>query len=230
MPGTARAMAVLILNPNSSSKVTAAIADAAKACHESGTYEVQQIDEAPTVIEDDGAVKLAAELVRERVRAQRGAFDAFVVACHADPGVRAAQQETGKPVSGIGAASFRAAVAHGGRFGVITLGPELVPRKWRQLEGCGLGSRCVAIEPSHSGVLDGVSTEAPDLTPYLEAGRSAIARGANVLVLGCAGMVRIATAIERELGVPVVEPVAAGIREATAAVRRRTGLGTRAVG
>ncbi len=223
-------MAVLILNPNSSPEVTAAIADAAMACHDSGAYEVQQIDEGPIVIEDDAAVKLAAKLVCDRVRALRGAFDAFVVACHADPGVRAAQQETGKPVSGIAAASFRTAAARGGRFGVITLGPELVQRKWRQVEGCGLRSRCVAIEPSHRGVLHSVSTEAPDLTPYLEAGRKAIASGADVLVLGCAGMAGVATAVECELGVPVVEPVAAGIREATAGVSLGKGLGARAAG
>lgn len=138
-------MAFLILNPNSSPEVTAAIADAAVSCRVSGTYEVQQIDGGPT---------------------------------------------------------------------------EPVQRKWRQVERCGLRSRCVAIEPSHSGVLYGVSTEAPDLTPYLEAGRTAIARGADVLVLGCAGMVHVATVVERELGVPVIEPVSAGIREATAGVSR----------
>jgi allantoin racemase len=210
-------MKLLILNPNSSPQVTTAIAEAALACLDPSGYEVQQIDEGPPVIEDEAAALLAADLVSERLRAQRASFDAFVVACHGDPGVTAAQQETGKPVTGIGAASFRAAAARGEYFGVITLGPELVEHKWRQVARCGLEARCAAIEPTHTGVLHGVGAQASDLTPYLEAGRRAIGLGADVLVLGCAGMVRVAEAVERELGVPVVEPVAAGIREAAVA-------------
>jgi allantoin racemase len=134
--------------------------------------------------------------------------------CHGDPGVDEAQRAITKLVYGIGAASFRAAAARGGRFGVITLGRGLVDAKWRQLIRCGLEGRCAAVEPTNTGVLHGVGTGSPDPAPYLDAGRRAISRGASVLVLGCAGMAPTAQTVQRELGVPVIEPVAAGIREA----------------
>jgi Asp/Glu/hydantoin racemase len=51
----------------------------------------------------------------------------------------------------------------------------------------------------------------------VDAGRRAIARGATVHVLGCAGMAPTARALERELGIAVVEPVEAGTREAAPA-------------
>ncbi len=66
------------------------------------------------------------------------------------------------------------------------------------------------------------------LAAELVRGRVRARRRASALVLGCAGMVRIATDLQRQLGVPVVEPMAAGIRDATAGVNRGTGLGARA--
>ena len=207
---------LLILNPNSSPAVTEAIAQVAAASLAPGSFAVEQIDAGPAVIEDEQTALRAAELVCARLRSRRSQYDSFVVACHGDPGVQEAARITEKRICGIGAASFRAAAARGGHFGVITLGPQLVERKRRQVAGCGLASHCVAIEPTHTGVLDYV-TARPALTPYLDAGRRAIERGACVLVLGCAGMAPAARALERELGVAVVEPVEAGVREAVSA-------------
>jgi allantoin racemase len=208
---------LLILNPNSSLPVTEAITQVASASLAPGTFAVEQIDEGPAVIEDEAAALRAAALVCARLRSRRSQYDSFVVACHGDPGVEQAARITQKGVCGIGAASFRAAATRGEGFGVITLGRQLVERKRRQVARCGLASHCVAIEPTHTGVLDCVTAERPALTPYLDAGRRAIERGASVLVLGCAGMAPAARALERELGVAVVEPVEAGIREAVPA-------------
>lgn len=208
---------LLILNPNSSRAVTEAIAGVAAACLPPGSYAVHQIDAGPSVIEDEPAASQAAELVSEYLQAQRSSFEAFVVACHGDPGVTEARRHTGRNVCGIGAASFRAAAAHGGHFGVITLGGGLVDSKWRQLARCGLSDRCVSVEPTNTGVLEYLTGDQPALAPYLEAGRRAIGRGADVLVLGCAGMAPAARAVRRALRVPVIEPVEAGIREAVSA-------------
>ncbi len=211
---------LLILNPNSSIAVTEAIAQVATACLPLGSYAVQQLDAGPAVIEDESAAAQAAELVCERLYEQRSAFAAFVVACHGDPGVTEAGRLTEKEVCGIGAASFRAAAAHKGDFGVITLGDRLVAAKWRQLANCGLNDRCAAVEPTNTGVLDYLAGDPPTLAPYLAAGRRAVGRGADVLVLGCAGMAPAARAMRRELCVPVIEPVEAGIREAVSALAR----------
>jgi allantoin racemase len=205
---------LLIVNPNSSVAVTDAIASVAASLLAAGTYAVEQIDEGPTVIEDETAARQAAALVCERLWDRYESFHDCIVACHGDPGVDEAARMTGKPVRGIGGASLRAAAARGARFGVITLGGQLVESKWRQLVRWGLADRCAAVEPTNTGVLHALSDGAPDLAPYLAAGRRAIERGASSLVLGCAGMTPTAQALERELGVPVIEPVEAAIREA----------------
>ncbi len=99
------------------------------------------------------------------------------------------------------------ACAYAGVFGLITLGSGLVEAKRRQVERAGLSARCVAIEPTGTGVLDGVGA-AIDLEPYLRAGRAALERGAEALVLGCAGMVNVCDGLSEALNVPVIEPVA----------------------
>ena len=43
--------------------------------------------------------------------------------------------------------------------------------------------------------------------------------GADVLVMGCAGMARFRETLERELGIPVVEPTQAAVTMAVGRVR-----------
>lgn len=206
-----RASRILILNPNSSWAVTDAIRQAISELGETGNCTVEQIDEGPPAIEGLQDEVLAAPLVMGRIAAAEGDYDAFVVACHGDPGVLASREVCPKkPVVGIGEASVLAACALGARFGLITLGGGLVEKKWRQLKEYGIAERCAAVEPTGTGVLHGVE-QGVDFEVYVEAGRRAVVRGADVLVLGCAGMIRAARTVEERLGVPVVEPVSAAV-------------------
>ncbi len=52
--------------------------------------------------------------------------------------------------------------------------------------------------------------------------------GAQVLVLGCAGMVRYRARLEAALEVPVIDPTQAAVAMAIAAVRLGVGTGRRA--
>jgi allantoin racemase len=199
---------VLVLNPNSSRSVTDVIRQATE---EAGLtrvrFEVDQLDEGPPVLETEEDDIKVTPLVVDYVSRRRDEFDAFVIACHGDPGV-AACREFSPHVFGIGETSFLVACASAERFGVLTLGSGLVDVKWRQVERAGLRSRCVAVEPTETGVLHGVEADL-DLEPYLRAGRTALDRGAQALVLGCAGMVNVCRALQEALHVPIIEPVMA---------------------
>jgi len=171
------------------------------------TFEVQQLDDGPFVIESEAEHEFVAPLVRDFLSAHADVYQGIIVACHGDPAV--AEFRRGRPscmVLGIGEVSLFAAAALGDRFGVLSLGEGLVARKWRQVRDAGLDQRCAAVEATGTGVLDGV---APDVSvaPYVAAGRRAIGAGADSLVLGCAGMVQLRDALATALGVPVIEPV-----------------------
>jgi allantoin racemase len=201
----------LVINPNRSTAVTEAIRDAlAASAWDPWTFRVEQIDEGPETIEGYRDEAVAAPLVVDRVTRRQAEFEAFVIACHGDPGLLAAREACPKPVVGIGEASMLAACGLGHRFGLITLRRSLVAKKWRQLREYGLVERCAAVEPTETGVLHGTDNPG-DVGPYVSAGARALEQGAEVLVLGCAGMALARRAVEDELGVRVVEPVAAAL-------------------
>jgi Asp/Glu/hydantoin racemase len=52
----------------------------------------------------------------------------------------------------------------------------------------------------------------------VRAGRSLLAAGADVVVLGCTGMTHMQARLEAELGVPVVDPCRAAVEAARLAV------------
>lgn len=199
---------ILVLNPNSSAAVTDVIHVAVERLGLlTVEFTVDQLDAAPPAIETDEDERVVVPLVEDYVRRRAGEFDGFVIACHGDPGVGLARHHA-RTVLGIGETSMLVACAYADRFGLLTLGAGLVPAKRRQVEQAGLAGRCVAIEPTGTGVLHGVAPDV-DLTPYLRAGRTALAHGAQAMVLGCAGMVNVCGLLAVELRVPVIEPVAA---------------------
>lgn len=199
---------VLVLNPNSSGAVTDVIRNATEELGLPGVrFTVDQLDEAPPVLETEKDDLEVTPLVIDYVSRRRHEFDAFIIACHGDPGL-AASRKLSPHVFGIGETSLLVACAYAERFGLLTLGSGLVDVKRRQVERAGLGARCAAIEPTETGVLHGVRPEV-DLEPYLRAGRAALNRGAEALVLGCAGMVNVCQALFEALHVPIIEPVVA---------------------
>jgi allantoin racemase len=199
---------VLVLNPNSSSRVTAGLAHAADGWARPGVrFDVAQIDAAPEAITSPADHARVAPLVVDALTARDGHFDAAIVACHGDPGVDAARLQVTSPVVGIGATSLHAAAAAVARFAVLALSTRLVDSKWRQVDQAGLRRQCVGIWPVDTSVEHGLDPD-PDLVPYLTAGRQACAAGAELLVLGCAGMGPVATRLAADLAVPVLDATA----------------------
>lgn len=206
-----RVPTVLLLNPNSSAPVTEALTAVVGACGEIPlNIHVDQIDDGPAVIESPEDHAAVLPLVLQRIRNAAADVDAVIIACHGDPGVSEARRAGGPKIIGIGEASMLAACALGGPFGIITLGSGLVERKRSQVIRYGLDGRCAGVSASSTGVLHGLAEE-PDIEPYLQAGRILMDSGATSVILGCAGMVRVQSAVQDELGIAVIEPVRAAI-------------------
>lgn len=169
---------------------------------------VDQIDDAPRTIESSEDHAVVVPLVLRRI--QKATESVVIVACHGDPGVFESRQLGGARVIGIGESSMLLACALGGKFGIVTLGSGLVGRKWAQVERYGLKGRCAGVVASETGVLHGLS-ENPLIDPYIDAGRMLIDSGASSIILGCAGMARVQSAVQDELGLVVIDPIRAAI-------------------
>lgn len=105
------------------------------------------------------------------------------------------------------------ALTLGHRYGIIAILPNSVPRHIRTLRGLGLTERLAGDRPLGLRVEE---LSNPDRTAahMAEVGRTLRDQdGADVLVMGCAGMARYREMLQTETGLPVVEPcqAAAGL-------------------
>lgn len=77
----------------------------------------------------------------------------------------------------------------------------------------GLGDRCASVRCVDLPVLACESDPDAMLQGLERAGRSALTEdGAEALILGCAGMAGMADLLSDRLGVPCIDPVAAGVK------------------
>jgi len=109
------------------------------------------------------------------------------------------------------------ALSRGDRVGVIALGPRSIVRHLRYLRQLGLIGRLAGERPLNLSVADSERPEAVER--LLEVGAALRdTDGADVLVLGCAGMARHRRALEGALSLPVIDPTQAATADALGAV------------
>lgn len=155
------------------------------------------------------------------LRSHEEEFDAFVIACHGDTHLHAARELTEKPVIGIGEASMRLAAFLGHGFSVVTTHRHSVPGKLAQVRAYQLQDQLVSIRAPEKGEEEGWT----DHELFLELSRRAVEDdGAEVVVLGCAGLAGMDRAIQEALEVPVLDGVVCALL--LAAGLARYGVGT----
>ena len=203
--------ALHVLNPNSSQTVTDGIAAAVRPLEAAGVpIRCHSLPEGPPGIESQAdADRVVAPLLALARRLEPEAAG-FVIACFGDPGLHALRHETALPVTGIQEAAVLNALSLGQRFGVLSILAPSVPRHLRSFGAMGVLSRLAADLPLNLGVAE-LADEARTLARMAEVGaRLRDDHGAEVVILGCAGMARLRPALEDRLGLPVVEPCQAG--------------------
>lgn len=218
-------MRLLVVNPNTSAAMTAAIAAAARAVASPGTeITAMQPRFGPRSIEGHFEETVAAAGVAD-VLHHAPAHDAVVIACFGDPGLDAAREATAAPVLGIAEAAFHAASMLATRFSVVTTLTRTCVIAERLVHRYGFSESCRGVHGTDIPVLD-LEAVSDALVDRLEAA----ARGAlqadrsGAIVLGCAGMAPLCHRLQQRLGVPVIDGVAVAVRFAEALAG--LGLGT----
>ncbi|MFQ5565784.1 MAG: aspartate/glutamate racemase family protein [Paracoccaceae bacterium] len=209
---------VLVINPNSNQEVTRGISEALQPLRIAGGPEIEclTLAEGPFGVETEEDVEQIS-LPLQRMVVSRSDADAFVIACYSDPGLQICRAATAKPVFGIQESGILAALTRGDRVGVIALGPQSVARHRRYLRRLGLLERLAGERPLNLSVADSERPEAIDRVVEVGAALRDT-DGADVLVLGCAGMARHRRGLEATLCLPVIDPTQAATAEALGAV------------
>ena len=202
---------IIVINPNSSVRVTAGIDMAMEPLRHLGlSIRCVTLEEGPEAIETQRESDLTIAPLLSLAHELEDSAAAFVVACFSDPGLHALRDEVQVPVMGIQECAVTMALTLGQRFGVISILPASIPRHLRAFGAMGVLDRLAADRAIGIGVQDLVK-EKSTLEAMITCGeRLRDEDGADVLIMGCAGMAAYRAAIEQATGLPVVEPCQAG--------------------
>lgn len=178
------------------------------------------ISKGPKSIETFHDVVYAGPEILRIVRERQGEVDAIMINCFADPSVDAAREMTDKVVLGPAETSMSVALHLGAMFSVISILPNTPGWVSRQAKRMGVESRLASAIGIDIPVLDLGKAPERTIDEVVRASDFAIERdGAEVIVLGCTGMVALAENVRERLGVPVVEPAAATFKMAELMVK-----------
>ncbi len=211
---------IVVLNPNSSQSVTDALDEGLEQLRFSGGPLIRcaTLAQGPPAIESDEQVAAAVEPVCDYLRDHENDAGAFVIACFSDPGLHQGRRASARPVFGMAECGLLTALAHGRRYGVVSILASSLPRHLRAMRDMGIAGRLAADLPLGLGVLE-LGDRALALERMVTVGsRLRDEHDADVVVLGCAGMAALRTPLEEKLGIPVIEPVQAAVSMAMRAV------------
>lgn len=212
---------ILVINPNSTEAVTRAMDAACAPLRIAGgpAIECATLKEGPAGIETQRDVESVVEPLVRMVAAREQHHGAFVIACFSDPGIHVLRELTKKPVLGIAECSLLTALTLGQKFGVIAILRQSIARHARYIGALGLADRLAGELPLGLGVTE-LSDEKKTFERLVEtAAKLRDDHGADVVIMGCAGMAPYRRRLQDALGVPVVEPTQAAVAMALGRVR-----------
>lgn len=219
---------LIVINPNCSQAVTDGIDASIEPLRQFGVpIRCLTLTEGPPGIESQLQSDLTIAPMLSLAARQNDA-SGFVIACFGDPGLHALRDQAFVPVIGIQEASVVTAMTLGQRFGVISILPASLPRHLRAFGAMGVLDRLAGDRAFGLGVA-ALSERDTCLAAMIETGlRLRDDDGADVLIMGCAGMASYRQPLEKATGLPVVEPCQAAVAMALSQIA--LGLSHKTVG
>ncbi|MER7897545.1 aspartate/glutamate racemase family protein [Streptomyces sp. NPDC096046] len=222
-------MRIVVTNCNTTQEMTEEIVRGARAAASPGTTVTGLTPVwGPASAEGWLDSHLSAAAVLDTLRIYDGPpYDAVVMAGFGEHGREGVRELVDVPVVDITEAAAHLACLLGRRYGVVTTLERSRGQIEDSLETAGVARNCAAVVGTGLNVLD-IGDDERTETAFLAAAERACAAGAEVLVLGCAGMTGLQRVVGEKLGLPVVDGVAAAVRLAESLVA--LGLTTSRVG
>lgn len=171
---------------------------------------------------------LSSQIAHAAARAEREGFDAVVISCFFDPGLREARSLVDIPVVSMAETALTLTMTMGGRLGLIGLEQEQSFALAELAAAYGATDRVVATIPVEPAIteaeLEGVYDGGGDLVERVEhAARQAISRGADLIIPaeGVLNTSLVRRGLTQVDGVPVIDGYGLGLVYAQALVRLR---------
>lgn len=164
--------------------------------------------------------------------AERDGFDAVIIHCFIDPGLREARQRARIPIVGPGEVTLRAGATLNRKIGIITPSNETLDCYWDYVKDFGLENRLAGIEPIKGPLAPYPQQDPRAMTEaVIAAAQKLMDKGAELICPSGLAYIPIrvsAVEVSRKLGIPVLDPALLSIRTAEMLVsalnHHRTGL------
>jgi allantoin racemase len=157
--------------------------------------------------------------VEEMVQAEKEAFDAVLMPCFGDVGLDAAKEALSIPVVGACEASVHLASMLGRKFSILATTKKAAKSLGDLVCKYGLTPKLASIKTVGLSPLEFSREKERLKEALLKNAKEAVEKdGADAIVLGCGGMA-VASWLQEQIGVPVVEPMIAGLKIAETFVK-----------
>ncbi len=210
---------IRVINPNSNTDVTNGMAKALIPMQFSGGphFDCVTLRDAPPGIESQEDVSKVEPMLADLIRNDTEAA-AFIIGCYSDPGLALCREVTQRPVFGIAECAILTALAQGSSFGVISILANSVVRHIRHLRERLLHLHCAGDRPLGLTVAE-IEKGSETFPKMVETGTALRDEdGANVIILGCAGMAQYRKKLEKSLNLPIIDPTQAAASMALSSV------------
>lgn len=213
-------MRILVLNPNTSAGITARLMAAATEAAAPGTELVPlTASRGVPYIATRAEAQIGGAIALEMLAEHHGQFDAAIIAAFGDPGLMGARELFDLPVVGMAEAAMLSACMLGRRFAIVTFARALGPWYEECVDMHGLRGRLAGIR-----MLDGSFASVSDVQEEKEAvlvelaNRAVAEDEADVVILAGAPLAGLAARVRDRIPVPVVDQMAAAVKQAEALV------------
>jgi len=202
-----------LINPNTSQATTAMMTDIARLYLPDG-FVIEGLtarrgvsmilDEEELAAAEDGVISMGLELA--------GRCDGLIVCAFGDPGLERLAEMSGLPCVGICQASMMEASAHGRRFGIATVTPDLVESFFAKAKALGVaslftGTRLTAGDPQQLALAPEALLEA-----LVIATRQCFEEdGAEAVIIGGGPLGQAAEELQRIFAAPVIAPIRSAV-------------------
>ena len=213
-------MRILLINANTTASITDKLVGIANGMAPAGVvFEGATGRFGARYIASRAASAIAAHAALDAWAEHGAGVDAVLIGCFGDPGLDALRELALVPVLGL--ADAAAAAAGGRRFGVVTGGAAWKPMLEEFFATRGVGAQLAGVRtvaPSGGEIARDPEGALALLAAACRA--SAEEDGAEVVILGGAGLAGLAARLAARVPVPVLCSVEEGVRAAIAAIGR----------
>jgi allantoin racemase len=216
-------MKILLLNPNTTAAVTDLLLAAGRTAASPGTELIPlTASRGVPYIATRAEAQIGGAIALEMLAQHHRNADGAIIAAFGDPGLMGARELFDIPVIGMAEAAMLTACMLGRRFAIVTFATALGPWYRECVEQHGLTGRLAVIR-----MLDGAFRSITDVQAEKEAllvelaNRVVAEDGADVVILAGAPLAGPAEKIADRIPVPVVDQVAAAVKQIEALVTLR---------